>query len=124
MQGLKGLGATQLAAGRAGDALATLRRAVAIGEGMRSPFAESFYYLAGCHVLLSRGDGVPGSGLPPGGVPVELERAMEILRRAIAAGYRDVAWMRRDPDLDALRSRPDFQLLMLDLTFPTDPFTR
>jgi hypothetical protein len=42
----------------------------------------------------------------------------------MAAGYRDVAWMRRDPDLDPLRPRADFQVLLLDLAFPADPFTR
>ena len=47
---------------------------------------------------------------------------MDTLRRAIAAGYRPVDWMRRDPDLAPLRSRPDFQLLMMDLSFPAEPF--
>jgi hypothetical protein len=32
--------------------------------------------------------------------------------------------MQRDPDLDALRSRTDFRLLMMDLVFPGEPFTR
>lgn len=50
--------------------------------------------------------------------------AIEMLRRAVATGYRDVNWMRRDPDLDPLRSRSDFQVLLLDLAFPADPFTR
>ena len=27
--------------------------------------------------------------------------------------------MRKDPDLDPLRSRPDFQMLLMDLAFPT-----
>jgi hypothetical protein len=30
--------------------------------------------------------------------------------------------MRTDPDLDPLRSHPDFQLLMMDLAFPDDAF--
>jgi hypothetical protein len=29
-----------------------------------------------------------------------------------------------DRDLDPLRSRPDFQVLMMDLSFPSDPFAR
>jgi hypothetical protein len=37
-------------------------------------------------------------------------------------GYRNVAVMQMDHDLDPLRSRPDFQLLMMDLEFPDDPF--
>jgi hypothetical protein len=32
--------------------------------------------------------------------------------------------MRRDPDLDPLRPRADFQVFLLDLAFPADPFTR
>ena len=45
-----------------------------------------------------------------------------------AAGYfRDaskVANMRSDKDVDVLRSRREFQALLLDLAFPTDPFLR
>jgi hypothetical protein len=51
----------------------------------------------------------------------EADRAIQWLRRAIAAGYRKLALIQTDPDLDPLRSRPDFQLLMLDLAFPDDP---
>jgi hypothetical protein len=32
--------------------------------------------------------------------------------------------MRRDHDLDPLRPRRDFQELLMDLTFPADPFPR
>jgi hypothetical protein len=49
---------------------------------------------------------------------------MTALRRAIAAGYKNVPDMFRDPDLDALRSRPDFQVLIMDLEFPDDQFAR
>jgi serine/threonine-protein kinase len=124
IQGLKGLGASHFAAGRAADAVAAWRRAVAIGGRLRSPYDEPLYYLAGCHALLGAAAGVPGSGLPAEDGPVELGRGLDALRRAIAAGYRDVHWMRRDPDLDPLRARPDFRLLMLDLAFPAQPFAR
>jgi hypothetical protein len=46
---------------------------------------------------------------------------MDNLRRAIAQGYSR-AYVAQDPDLDALHPRPDFQELMLDLSFPADPF--
>ena len=46
---------------------------------------------------------------------------MDTLRRAVAAGYRSVDWIGATPDLDPLRSRPDFQLLMMDLAFPGRP---
>jgi eukaryotic-like serine/threonine-protein kinase len=122
LQALRGLGATQLARGRTVDAVASWRRAAAIGERLRSNYGETLYYLAGCHALLGGVAGAPGSGLSAAQGPAELDRAMDTLRRAVAAGYRSVAWIGRDPDLDPLRSRPDFQLLMLDLDFPDDPF--
>jgi hypothetical protein len=49
-------------------------------------------------------------------------RAVETLRRAIAAGFRDVVWVRTDTDLSALRSRDDFQALIHDMVFPADTF--
>ena len=49
---------------------------------------------------------------------------METLRRAVAAGFRNLVHMQTDTDLDSLRNRPDFQLLMMDLAFPAEPFTR
>jgi serine/threonine-protein kinase len=124
LQGLKGLGATHFAAGRIAEAVAAWRRAVAIGGRLRSPYDEPLYYLAGCHASLGAAAGLTGSGLPAEDGPVELGRGLDALRRAIAAGYRDANWMRRDPDLDPLRSRPDFQVLLLDLAFPADPFAR
>jgi hypothetical protein len=36
----------------------------------------------------------------------------------------DVALFRSDPDLDWLRSRTDFQLFAMDVTFPAEPFAR
>jgi serine/threonine-protein kinase len=122
IQGLKGLGATHFTAGRIADAVAVWRRAVTIGDRLRSPYDEPLYYLAGCHVFLGAAAGVPGSGLTSEEGPVELGLAMDALRRAVASGYRDVHWMRRDPDFDLLRSRPEFQVLLLDLAFPDDPF--
>ncbi len=52
------------------------------------------------------------------------DRAMAVLRRAVAAGWKDVAHMRFYWTLDPLRTRRDFQVLLLDLEFPADPFAR
>jgi tetratricopeptide (TPR) repeat protein len=52
------------------------------------------------------------------------DRAMTALRRAVAAGWKNAAHMRHDSDLHALRSRMDFQVLLLDLEFPADPFAQ
>jgi len=122
VQALRGLGAIQFDDRKIADAVATWRRAIAIGERMRSTQGELLYYLAGCHALLGGAAGAPGSGLSAEAGRSELDRAMDLLRRAVSGRYHPVNWMRRDPDLDALRRRPDFQLLMMDLAFPAEPF--
>jgi hypothetical protein len=61
-------------------------------------------------------------GISAGEAGPEAVRAMDLLRRAVAEGYRDADVMRTDRALDSLRSRLDFQLLMMDLAFPADPF--
>jgi tetratricopeptide (TPR) repeat protein len=42
-------------------------------------------------------------------------RAVELLRQAAAKGYKDVAHMKKDPDLDGLRGRDDFKKLMAQM---------
>jgi tetratricopeptide (TPR) repeat protein len=42
-------------------------------------------------------------------------RAVELLRRAIQKGFRDVQHMKQDSDLDSLRKREDFQKLLGEL---------
>jgi tetratricopeptide (TPR) repeat protein len=43
------------------------------------------------------------------------EAAMKLLRDAVRKGYQDVAHMKKDTDLDALRQRQDFQKLIAEL---------
>jgi hypothetical protein len=43
------------------------------------------------------------------------DRAVEMLRQAVAKGYKDAARLGKDPALEPLRSRPDFQKLLKDL---------
>jgi hypothetical protein len=42
-------------------------------------------------------------------------RAFDLLRQAIQKGYKDVAHMKKDKDLDALRDREDFKKLLAEL---------
>ena len=120
--GLKGLGATQRTANQTADAVASWRRAIAMAERLRSPSNELLFYLAGCHARLGAVAGVAGSGLSASEGQAELDRAMVRLRQAIAGGYRNVNSMKRDLDLEPL-SQPDFQVLILDLEFPVEPFS-
>jgi tetratricopeptide (TPR) repeat protein len=45
----------------------------------------------------------------------EADRAMDWLQQAIAAGYDNVALMKKDSDLDPLRDRANFQKLLAEL---------
>ena len=42
-------------------------------------------------------------------------RAIALLRQAVAAGYQDAAHMKKDPDLDSLRGRDDFEKLLKEM---------
>jgi tetratricopeptide (TPR) repeat protein len=42
-------------------------------------------------------------------------RALELLRQAAVKGFKDLAHMKTDPDLDTLRSREDFRLFIEEL---------
>jgi hypothetical protein len=45
-------------------------------------------------------------------------------RRAIKTGFKYTDMFKTDPDIDSLRSRPDFQALMADISFPSNPFSK
>jgi hypothetical protein len=42
-------------------------------------------------------------------------QAVELLRRAVGKGYQNAAHMKKDPDLDSVRSREDFKRLISGL---------
>jgi serine/threonine-protein kinase len=50
------------------------------------------------------------------------ELAVELLRRAPRNSEDGMPMIQRDPLLDAIRTRSDFRLLLLDLGFPAQPF--
>ena len=43
------------------------------------------------------------------------DRAMQLLRQAVQAGFNNAEHMQRDSDLDPLRRREDFQKLLTEL---------
>jgi serine/threonine protein kinase/tetratricopeptide (TPR) repeat protein len=49
------------------------------------------------------------------------DQAMAMLRDAVAKGYKDAAHMKKDTDLDPLRSREDFKKLVADLEAAAKP---
>jgi tetratricopeptide (TPR) repeat protein len=116
--GLTGLGRALHRAGRPNEAAGPLRRAAVLRGAIPHLSLEARFDLArGLALLASASDSHRG---PDTGWA---DRATDALRRALAAGFRDdPARIRNDPDLAVLRGRADFQLLLLDLTMPADPF--
>ncbi len=118
------VGGLDLEAGRHALAAAAIRRSVAILERLPNLEPVDRYNLACAHAQLAGIAAEPGSGMTAAEGRAQADLAMHWLRQAVAAGYRDVALMRSDTDIRPLRSHPDFQLLMMDLEFPADPFSR
>ena len=104
------------------EALAAIREQRDVLESMRDPGPTDLYYLACTRTKL--GLLLDRAATPPTSAEREAlaDRAMEALRRSLAAGMTDFALMDRDPDLDPLRNRLDFRDLILDAGFPRDPF--
>jgi hypothetical protein len=80
--------------------------------------------MACCHAGLAGVAGRPGSGVSAAEGAVEAEKAMAKLREAVTLGYRNPDAYRTESGLDSLRNRPDFRVLMMDLTFPSRPFAQ
>jgi serine/threonine-protein kinase len=118
------IGALERGTGHLLEATASYRRAIALLDKLRAPTPDDSYNLACYHSVLAAIAGSPESGLTSAEGLAESDRAMADLHRAAAAGFRMGSLMAHDRELAALRSRRDFQALMMDLAFPDDPFAR
>jgi hypothetical protein len=117
------LGLMRLASSDFAGAVADARRAMVLYEGLPTLSGEDWYELACCHATLAAA-GRNGSGNSSSNGENEADKAMTLLRKAEAEGFRDTNVMTREPALDPLRNRLNFKLLMLDLVFLVDPFAR
>jgi serine/threonine-protein kinase len=86
-----------------------LRRSESLLKDLHNPDTTSVYDLACAQALIA---GRLGRG--PERDQYE-QRAMETFRRSVTAGYKDLANIRADTDLDALRSRDDFKQVLAGL---------
>jgi eukaryotic-like serine/threonine-protein kinase len=120
------IGLARRRAGRLAEAATEFRRAVAIMERLSTLQPDGFnLYNLGCfQSLLSGIAAQPGSGLTGADAASLAAQAVRTLRKAVDAGFRNVGFMQRDTDLDALRRRSDFQSLLMDINFPENPFAR
>jgi serine/threonine protein kinase/tetratricopeptide (TPR) repeat protein len=97
---------------KAGDA-AGCRQTAEMWEDLRRADADSLYDAACMRAVTAAV--MRAAGLPPARGPLadaEADRAMAWLRQSVAAGFRNIAHMKRDRDLDAVRHRAEFTQLM------------
>jgi eukaryotic-like serine/threonine-protein kinase len=106
----------QRASGDTAGALNSFEQAVTVLRKKKRLNADEMYgeacALAQIYALVGPGERAMIAG----------DGSVRLLRQALAAGFRDTKSLRESHDLDPLRSRPDFRLLMMDLAMPSDPF--
>jgi eukaryotic-like serine/threonine-protein kinase len=109
------LGAFERGDGHPASAAAFFRQAIGILERFQSRDPIDLYNLACCDAMLAGVAADRGSGMTAANASAAADKAMAALRDAVAAGYRNVAGIKSDPDLAVLRPRADFQQLMKEL---------
>ena len=122
--GLRLRGITLQKCGRLPEAVSAFSEAIGLLEGLASPTAGETYDLACCESLLSGVASDAGSGLTAADGEAEAVKAIDCLRRDFAKGWKRLDFMRADTDLNPIRSRRDYQMLILDCGFPRNPFGR
>ncbi len=116
------IGSLGQAEGHAAEAADAFRKAIAILELIpRLPLHDQFN-AAVIHLELAGLALLAGSGVSATEGRAEADRALTGMRKAVDGGYRPPARVLAEPVFNPLRSRPDFQLLMMDLAFPIDAF--
>jgi tetratricopeptide (TPR) repeat protein/tRNA A-37 threonylcarbamoyl transferase component Bud32 len=115
-------GITLQKCGRAAEAVSAFREAINLLAGIASPTSGDIYDLACCQSLLSGVAPDAGSGLAAADGQADADQAILSLRRAFAAGWKRLDYMRADTDLDPICGRRDYQVLILDHVFPRNPF--
>jgi len=121
------LGMLQAEHGDPASGLRLCRYALACLTKIKSPTLVHLYLMVRAHAKIGEllASAPPDPARDQADTPTaHFDAAMVLLNRAVAAGFRDPANMPTDTAIDALRSRPDFQLLMLDIAFPDKPFAR
>jgi len=110
------LGQVLRQAGQEPEASDVSRKALVLFERIDKEGLAKPYDIACLRSLSS--DVVRSSGKDPAAVERSsrlADQAMEALRQAVDGGYRDLAWIALDHDLDPLRSRDDFKALITEI---------
>ncbi len=107
--------------GRPAEAASVLRRAITLMNELAQPSLWDLYNTGCYQSLLSGVAAKAGSGLTTSEARAAADDAIKSLRRAIAAGMRDEAHAKSDPDLIPIRSHPEFQSVLRDMAL-ANPF--
>jgi hypothetical protein len=114
------LGRAQFRAGKHVEALATIQNPITTLETSEEPIHQ---YLTATFLALASTITDPGEELAGADRRRrDADRAVSTLRRAIELGWADVPGLKTNSGLDPLRGRADFQAILMDLSFPADPF--
>jgi tetratricopeptide (TPR) repeat protein len=119
---LQGRGLARRDLGDSTGAKADLRRALAIWDGLGGRSGEVLFATACCHAALSALAASVRSSISVDDGLTEAEKAVDLLYEAVERGYRNRGFYRVETALDRLRDRSDIRLLMMDLSFPAEPF--
>jgi hypothetical protein len=110
------LGQVLRESGRGGDEADASRKALALFERIDRENSEDPYNLACVRSLFSEMVGADRNDTGATERSRQLaDRAMQALQRAVAGGYHDLTWIERDTDLDPLRLRDDYKVLIANL---------
>jgi serine/threonine-protein kinase len=91
----------------------------AVEELLRPGAADrNTLYNTACVYALAAAQAVKEAPKNTSSLPAEqyARRAVALLRQAVQQGFKDVARLKKDTDLDGLRPRPDFQQLLAEVT--------
>lgn len=116
-------GLASRALGDPAGAAADSRRAIGLYEAMPSRSGEEWFETAICRAMLADLGGVANSTVTAAEGRSEADAAMALLRKALAMGYRNVPEILEESGFKSLHARSDYQLLIMDLVMPTDPFS-
>ncbi|HEV3164425.1 MAG TPA: serine/threonine-protein kinase, partial [Isosphaeraceae bacterium] len=111
------LGQVLRQAGQEPEATDVSRKAIALFERIDREGLAKPYDLACIRSLSS--DLVRSTGKDPAAAERSrrlADQAMDALRQSVNGGYRDLAWIEMDADLDPLRSRDDYKALINQIT--------
>src|SRR5262249_62406426 len=108
VRSLVGRGLARRALGDPAGAVADVRQALRLSEGLRLPEGYAAFTIACSHAALAGLAGQEGTGVSAAEGKAHADQAMALLRKAVD-GYRFIQIYRTEGALDPLREREDFK---------------